>query len=62
MKNNEIREALKKANMKQWQLAELLHISEFTLSRKLRKEMPEDEKREIIRLITNTERGVTYGK
>jgi len=25
MKNNEIREALKKANMKQWQLAELLH-------------------------------------
>lgn len=62
MKNNEIREALKEANMKQWQLAELLHISEFTLSRKLRKEIPEDEKREIISLIRNAERGVTYGK
>lgn len=62
MKNNEIREALKEANMKQWQLAELLHISEFTLSRKLRKEIPEDEKKEIISLITHTERGVTHGK
>ena len=37
--------------MKQWQLAELLEIPEGTLSRKFRKELPEEEKESIIELI-----------
>lgn len=61
MKNNEIKAVLKEANMKQWQLAEMLQMSEFTLSRKLRNELSESEKKEIIDLIQR-ERGVTYGK
>jgi predicted XRE-type DNA-binding protein len=51
MKNIEIKDALKEANMKQWQLAELLGITEWTLSRKLRKELPEADKKEILAVI-----------
>lgn len=61
MKNIEIKDALKEANMKQWQLAELLGITEWTLSRKLRKELPEADKTEILDLI-NKERGESNGK
>ncbi|KAB3534411.1 hypothetical protein F8154_08885 [Alkaliphilus pronyensis] len=61
MNNNEIRKALSDANMKQWQLAELLGITEWTLSRKLRKELPEDKKEEILDLI-NKERGEDHDK
>lgn len=57
MKNIQIREALKKANLKQWQLAEMLQIAETTLCRRLRKELSEDEKKEIIDLIANKNRG-----
>lgn len=53
MKNVEIRMALFEANMKQWELAELLGITEFTLSRKLRKELSDEEKNKIKQLITN---------
>lgn len=55
MKNREIKDALKNANMKQWQLAEMMNISEFTLSRKFRKEMPEEVKKEILKLISAKE-------
>lgn len=53
MANFEIRTALKKANLKQWQLAEMLQISEFTLSRKLRKELSNEDKNKIKQLIKN---------
>lgn len=53
MKNIEVREALKKNHLKQWELAEILGISEFTLSRRLRKELSEAEKSRIISLISN---------
>ncbi len=51
MKNHVIREALKASGMKQWELAEQLNVSEFTFSRKLRTELPEDEKQKILKLI-----------
>lgn len=54
--NVEIRKALSEANIKQWELAEMMQIAETTLCRKLRKELPEDEKEEILDLI-NKERG-----
>lgn len=60
MKNLEIKKALKDSNMKQWELAELLQVSEFTLSRKFRKEFSEDEKKEIIDLITNRNGGANH--
>lgn len=53
MKNEMIRKALKDSGMKQWELAEMLGISEFTLSRKLRNELPQEEKERILNLIRN---------
>lgn len=51
MANVEIRSTLLEANMKHWQLADLLGISEFTLCRRLRKELSKEEKAKIIKLI-----------
>ena len=54
MRNEQIRKALKAAGMKQWQLAELMEISEQTICRKLRKELPQAEQERIIELIRNS--------
>lgn len=54
IKNNAaIREALAQKNMTQWQLAILLGISEPTLTRWLRQELPEERKNKILELIKN---------
>ena len=51
MKNIRIRVAMTQKNMKQWQLAEKLEISEASVSRLLRHELPEAEQKRIIELI-----------
>lgn len=51
MKNMEIRTELMKYGMKNYELAELLGIADSALSRKLRKELPDEEKRKIIQVI-----------
>lgn len=51
MKNVEIKVALKKHNMKQWELAELLGITEWTLSKWFKHELPEDKKNEILKVV-----------
>lgn len=51
MKNLDIRKKLKEANIKQWELADKLIISEMTLVRKLRYELPEVEKQKIFSVI-----------
>lgn len=51
MTNLPIRMALMEKRMRQWELAELMGISEFTLSRILRKELPEEEQQKIITVI-----------
>ena len=53
MKNQEIREALNKANMKHWELADSLGIADSTLSRKLRHEITGEEKEKILSIIRN---------
>lgn len=52
-KNNLIRKQLEDFGVKQWELAEMLGISEFTLSRKLRKELTQEETARILDLIRN---------
>lgn len=52
--NKKIRSALSEANIPQWKLAELMGISEFTLSRKLRHELPETEQKRIADLIAKS--------
>ena len=51
MENWEIRSAYMQAGAKQWQVAEELGISETCFSRKLRKELPPEEKEKILEAI-----------
>ena len=51
MKNLDIREALKNANMRHWVLADELGIDESTLTRWLRHELPKDKKDRIMKII-----------
>lgn len=51
-KNNEaIREAARKKHLFLWEVAMMLGISDQTLCRKMRVELPEDEQKKIIALI-----------
>lgn len=49
--NREVREALHNKGMKQWELADMLGVSEFTLTRWLRKELTEDKKELLLKAI-----------
>ena len=49
--NIRIRTALEETRMRHWELADLLGISENTLTRRLRKELPEEEQKRIISII-----------
>ena len=51
MNNLIIRDALKEYGVKQWQLAELLGCGEYTLCRKLRRELPREEQERIVEII-----------
>lgn len=51
MNNLVIRTALMQHNIKKWQLAQILGMSEPTLYRKLRNELPADEQDRICKLI-----------
>lgn len=49
MDNQDIRQALVEAGFKHWELAEALGIYEGNLSRKLRRELPSEQKEHIFR-------------
>ena len=49
--NVDIRQAIKEAGLTQWEVAEHLNICEVHFSRKLRKELPLDEKEKIFKII-----------
>lgn len=51
--NSEIRDAIKKANVKQWEIAKFCGVSESTLIRWLRFELT-DERRELITNAINS--------
>ena len=52
VKNQDIRNAAKKADIKLWQIAEKLGIWDSTFSKKLRKELPQEEKEKICGIIS----------
>lgn len=58
MKNQEIRQAAAGAGVRLWQIAEALGIADFTLSRKLRRELPPEEKERIFGIIRELTREV----
>lgn len=60
MSNTDIRAEIMAAGLRHWQIAEHLGVSESWLCRKLRHELPEDEKekiRSVIKELTTNSRG-----
>lgn len=51
MRNADIKNKLKEAKIFQWQLADKLLISEMSLVRKLRYELPQEEKQKLLKII-----------
>lgn len=51
MKNKEIREAIASAKIRYWQVAEAYGCTDGTFSRKLRKELPREDKEKIFSII-----------
>ncbi|KIR01690.1 hypothetical protein P261_00504 [Lachnospiraceae bacterium TWA4] len=51
MCNKNLRKYFSTHNLRHWQVAEILGISEWKFSRMLRHELPEEKKQEIIRKI-----------
>lgn len=57
MKNVEIRDAAKSAGVKLWQIADAVGVNDGNFSRKLRKELPDDERKKILRIIAELTEG-----
>lgn len=60
MNNKDLRDYAKSKGVKLWQIAEKLNINDGNFSRKLRKELPDQEKKKIIMIVdevANSERG-----
>lgn len=53
MRNEQIRIVMHRSGVKQWEVAEQLGISEFTYSRWLRSELPDDKKVQILQAISD---------
>lgn len=51
MSNKEIRNAAGGHGLRLWEVAEAIGMNEFAFSRKLRKELPEEEKQRILEAI-----------
>lgn len=51
MANSDIREIAMSSKVKLWQIADALGVVDSTLSRKLRKELPQEEKERILSII-----------
>ena len=57
MQNQDIRRAAAGNGVFLWQIADVMGIADSSLSRKMRKELPEDEKRKIFRIIQELAKG-----
>lgn len=49
--NQDLRNAARDAGVPLWAIADVLHISEPTMTRKLRRELPEKEKQQLLEII-----------
>lgn len=53
MSNEVVRRFAAGNGVKLWQVAEVLGIADTSLSRKMRRELPQDEKMKIMKIIQN---------
>ena len=58
MNNQDIRRTAAGAGVKLWQIAEALGIADCSFSRKLRKELPQEEKNRIFEIIKDLSKEV----
>lgn len=58
MTNQDIRRTAAGAGVKLWQIADALGIADCNFSRKLRKELPQEEKEKILAIIERLSREV----
>lgn len=56
--NREIREKAKANNVRLWQIAEQVGINDGNFSRKMRKELPQQEKEKILKIIDDLRKAV----
>lgn len=54
--NMEIRSSAKKAGVRLWEVAEAIGITDGMFSRKLRRELPEAERRKILSVVADIAR------
>lgn len=59
MKNQRIREAAAAAGVKLWQIAEAYGLSDGNFSRKLRRELPEEEQERILQIVDELKGGTS---
>lgn len=57
MQNLEIRQAAKVAGIHLWQLAEVVGMQDSNFSRKIRHELPEEEKQKLLAAIEKLSKG-----
>ena len=62
MKNLEIRDAIKKHNLKYWQIANELGMTDGNFSRLLRKELDDYYKQKIMNIIKNLKESEENGQ
>lgn len=55
--NDDIRQAAQSAGVRLWQIAEKLGLSDGNFSRRLRRELPDEEKAKIMGLIEQLKNG-----
>lgn len=53
MVNKQVQEAFKKSGVYKWKVAELLGIADTTFSKKLRRELSQDTKTQILNIIND---------
>ena len=53
MANQAIREAAKQNNVLLWEIAARLHIADGNFSRKLRRELPDEQREQILGIISD---------
>lgn len=51
MSNSDIKKAAKERGIPLWKIAEKMGIGDYALSRKMRHELPNEEKEQIIKII-----------
>ncbi len=61
MANEDIKRNIKNANIKFWQVANEYGVTDGNFSRKLRKELAENEKQKILKIISEIKRGERDG-